>query len=105
MNRRQGHKVPRKDTCHRSGAAPGERIWRKSSSPWTATIGQTEPIAYRSPAQVKPNRPADSIGHGVSSDGAPKKAITDLLGIHAKTAERWATLADENWSEYLASLK
>jgi hypothetical protein len=59
-------------TCHQSGAEPGERIWKKSSSPWTATIGQTEPIAYRSPARVKPNRPADSICHSVSSNGAPK---------------------------------
>ncbi|MDX3433530.1 hypothetical protein PV664_31960 [Streptomyces sp. ME01-18a] len=34
----------------------------------------------------------------------PPMIIADLLGIHPKTAERWATLADENWSEYLSSL-
>lgn len=28
----------------------------------------------------------------------------DLLGIHPKTAERWATLVGENWSEYVSSL-
>ena len=34
----------------------------------------------------------------------PPMVIADLLGIHPKTAERWATLAGENWSEYLSSL-
>jgi hypothetical protein len=33
----------------------------------------------------------------------PPMVIADLLGIHPKTAERWATLADGNWSEYLAA--
>jgi hypothetical protein len=32
----------------------------------------------------------------------PPMVIADLLGIHPKTAERWATLAGGNWSEYLA---
>lgn len=59
-------------TCNSSGAAPGEWIWKKSSSPWTATMGQTEPIARRRQAQVKPNSPAESICHRVSSNGAPK---------------------------------
>ncbi|MGY3064442.1 hypothetical protein ACVWZD_008764 [Streptomyces sp. TE3672] len=34
----------------------------------------------------------------------PPMVIADLLGIHPKTAERWATLAGENWSEYVSSL-
>ncbi|WP_262059770.1 hypothetical protein [Streptomyces sp. STR69] len=34
----------------------------------------------------------------------PPMVIADLLGIHPKTAERWATLASENWSEYVSSL-
>ncbi|MFE2219151.1 hypothetical protein ACFW93_45550 [Streptomyces canus] len=33
----------------------------------------------------------------------PPMVIADLLGIHPKTAERWATLAGGNWSEYLAA--
>lgn len=32
----------------------------------------------------------------------PPMVIADVLGIHPKTAERWATLAGGNWSEYLA---
>lgn len=32
----------------------------------------------------------------------PPMAFADLIGIHPKTAERWATLAGGNWSEYLA---
>ncbi|MFF7047177.1 hypothetical protein ACFY94_02195 [Streptomyces griseorubiginosus] len=32
----------------------------------------------------------------------PPMVIADLLGIHPKTAERWATPAGGNWSEYLA---
>ncbi|SHH52321.1 hypothetical protein [Streptomyces sp. 3214.6] len=35
----------------------------------------------------------------------PPMVIADLLGIHPKTAERWATLAGANWSEYVSSLK
>jgi hypothetical protein len=34
----------------------------------------------------------------------PPMVIADLLGIHPKTAQRWATLAGENWSEYVSSL-
>ncbi|WP_157880717.1 hypothetical protein [Streptomyces sp. Root1310] len=33
----------------------------------------------------------------------PPMVIADLLGIHPKTAERWATLAGGNWCEYLAA--
>ncbi|MGW6692018.1 hypothetical protein [Streptomyces sp. NPDC054961] len=33
----------------------------------------------------------------------PPMVIADLLGIHPKTAERWATPADGNTSEYLAA--
>lgn len=33
----------------------------------------------------------------------PPMVIADLLGIHPKTAERWATLAGDSWSEYLAA--
>jgi len=33
----------------------------------------------------------------------PPMVIADLIGIHPKTAERWATLAGGNWSEYLAA--
>ncbi|MFE2490004.1 hypothetical protein ACFXI6_50575 [Streptomyces mirabilis] len=33
----------------------------------------------------------------------PPMVIADLLGIHPKAAERWATLAGGNWSEYLAA--
>ncbi|MEV7885837.1 hypothetical protein ACWD3I_36865 [Streptomyces sp. NPDC002817] len=29
--------------------------------------------------------------------------IADLLGIHPKTAEHWATLPGGNWSDYLAA--
>ncbi|MER8000009.1 hypothetical protein [Streptomyces sp. NPDC095613] len=32
----------------------------------------------------------------------PPVVIADLLGIHPKTAERWATLAGGNWCGYLA---
>ncbi|WP_328980447.1 helix-turn-helix domain-containing protein [Streptomyces canus] len=35
--------------------------------------------------------------------GLPPMVIADLLGIHPKTADRWATLAGGNWSEYLAA--
>ncbi|MEV7239283.1 hypothetical protein AB0N06_37045 [Streptomyces sp. NPDC051020] len=31
----------------------------------------------------------------------PPMVIADMLGIHPKTAERWATLAGENWTELL----
>ncbi|WP_333736491.1 hypothetical protein [Streptomyces sp. IBSBF 2806] len=34
----------------------------------------------------------------------PPMVIADLLGIHPKPAELWATLAGENWSECLSSL-
>jgi hypothetical protein len=34
----------------------------------------------------------------------PPMVIADLLGIHPKTVERWATLVGENWSAYLSSL-
>ncbi|GAQ64359.1 hypothetical protein [Streptomyces scabiei] len=34
----------------------------------------------------------------------PPMVIADLLGIHPETAERWATLAGENWSAYVSSL-
>ncbi|MFE7268828.1 hypothetical protein ACFU9B_44090 [Streptomyces sp. NPDC057592] len=33
----------------------------------------------------------------------PPMVMADLLGIHPKTAERWATLASGNWSEYVAA--
>jgi hypothetical protein len=42
-------------------------------------------------------------GHG-GPPCLPPMVIADLLGIHPKTAERWATLAGEIWSEYLSSL-
>lgn len=35
----------------------------------------------------------------------PPMVIADLIAIHPKTAERWATPADGNWSEYLAALR
>ncbi|MFB6871532.1 hypothetical protein [Streptomyces sp. NPDC056323] len=34
----------------------------------------------------------------------PPVVIADLLGIHPKTAERWAMLAGENWSEFVSLL-
>ncbi|WP_406487945.1 hypothetical protein [Streptomyces phaeochromogenes] len=33
----------------------------------------------------------------------PPMVIADLLGIHPETAERWATLAGGNRSDYLAA--
>ncbi|MGY3677818.1 hypothetical protein [Streptomyces sp. TE33382] len=34
----------------------------------------------------------------------PPMVIADLLGIHPTTAERWATLAGENWCDYVSLL-
>ncbi|WP_327238870.1 hypothetical protein OG243_44385 [Streptomyces sp. NBC_01318] len=78
---------------------------------------------YLLPGQ-SPGRPRNPLGladtlrhHGLPARAArntammdaladlPPMVIADLLGIHPKTAERWATLAGENWSEYLSSLK
>ncbi|WP_218137693.1 hypothetical protein [Streptomyces sp. 2131.1] len=69
-----------------------------------------------------PGRPRNPIGfadtmrhHGLSARAArntamlnaltdlPPMIIADLLGIHPKTADRWATLAGNNWSEYVSS--
>lgn len=77
---------------------------------------------YLLPGQ-SPGRPRNPLGladtlrhHGLPARAArntammdalvdlPPMVIADLLGIHPKTAERWATLAGENWSEYLSSL-
>ncbi|CAL9335660.1 hypothetical protein SUDANB15_00155 [Streptomyces sp. enrichment culture] len=33
----------------------------------------------------------------------PPVVTADLLGIHPRTAERWATLAGGNWSDYVAA--
>lgn len=33
----------------------------------------------------------------------PPMVIADLIGIHPKTAERWAALAGGNWSAHLAA--
>ncbi|MEV0638521.1 hypothetical protein AB0I77_26980 [Streptomyces sp. NPDC050619] len=33
----------------------------------------------------------------------PPMVIADLLGIHPKTAERWATLAGGYWFDYWAA--
>ena len=68
-----------------------------------------------------PGRPRNPLGladtlrhHGLPARAArntammdalvdlPPMVIADLVGIHPKTAERWATLAGGNWSEYLA---
>lgn len=72
---------------------------------------------YLLPGQ-SPGRPRNPLGladtlrhHGLPARAArntavmdalvdlPPVVIADLLGIHPKTAERWATLAGENWSE------
>ncbi|MEU9623871.1 hypothetical protein [Streptomyces sp. NPDC048155] len=77
---------------------------------------------YLLPGQ-SPGRPRNPLGladtlrhHGLPARAArntammdalvdlPPMIIADLLGIHPKTAERWATLAGENWSEYVSSL-
>ncbi|MER7183761.1 XRE family transcriptional regulator [Streptomyces hyaluromycini] len=77
---------------------------------------------YLLPGQI-PGRPRNPLGladtlrqHGLPARAArntamvdalpdlPPMVIADLLGIHPKTAERWATLAGENWSDYLSSL-
>lgn len=77
---------------------------------------------YLLPGQ-SPGRPRNPLGladtlrqHGLPARAArntamvdaladlPPMVIADLLGIHPKTAERWATPAGENWSEYLSSL-
>jgi hypothetical protein len=69
-----------------------------------------------------PGRPRNPLGladtlrhHGLPTRAArntammdalvdlPPMVIADLLGIHPKTAEPWATLAGGNWSEYLAA--
>ncbi|WP_128429345.1 hypothetical protein [Streptomyces cyaneus] len=69
-----------------------------------------------------PGRPRNPLGladtlrrHGLPARAArntamtdalvalPPMVIADLLGIHPKTAERWATLAGGNWSDYLAA--
>lgn len=69
-----------------------------------------------------PGRPRNPLGlagtlrhHGLPARAArntammdalvdlPPMVIADLLGIHPKTAERWATLTGGNWSEYLAA--
>lgn len=69
----------------------------------------------------RPGRPRNPLGladtlrhHGLPARAArntammdalvdlPPMAFADLIGIHPKTAERWATLAGGNWSEYLA---
>ncbi|WP_079185690.1 hypothetical protein [Streptomyces sp. NBRC 110465] len=69
-----------------------------------------------------PGRPRNPIGfadtlrhHGLSARAArntamlnaltdlPPMIIADLLGIHPKTADRWAALAGNNWSEYVSS--
>ena len=42
-------------------------------------------------------------GEGDALVDLPPMVIADLIGIHPKTAERWATLAGGNWSEYLAA--
>ena len=34
----------------------------------------------------------------------PPMVIADLLGLHPRTAERWATIVSENWSDYVSSL-
>ncbi|MFB7185487.1 hypothetical protein ACFC0C_22310 [Streptomyces sp. NPDC056178] len=68
-----------------------------------------------------PGRPRNPLGladtlrhHGLPARAArntammdalvdlPPMVIADLLGIHPKTAERWATLAGGNWSDPLA---
>lgn len=33
----------------------------------------------------------------------PPIVISDLFGMHPRTAERWAALAGGSWSEYLVS--
>ena len=77
---------------------------------------------YLLPGQ-SPGRPRNPLGladtlrhHGLPARAArntammdalvdlPPMIIADLLGIHPKTAERWATLAGENWSDYVSSL-
>lgn len=69
-----------------------------------------------------PGRPRNPLGladtlrhHGLPARAArntammdalvdlPPMVIADLLGIHPKTAERWATLAGGNWSDYLTA--
>lgn len=69
-----------------------------------------------------PGRPRNPLGladtlrhHGLPARAArntamrdalvdlPPVVITDLLDIHPKAAERWATLDGENWTEYLSS--
>lgn len=33
----------------------------------------------------------------------PPMVISDLFGLRPKTAERWAALANGNWSDYMAA--
>lgn len=84
--------------------------------------GTTAGRRFLLPGQ-SPGRPRNPLGladtlrhHGLPARAArntammdalvdlPPMIIADLLGIHPKTAERWATFAGENWSEYLSSL-
>ncbi|MBT2392470.1 hypothetical protein J7E87_24345 [Streptomyces sp. ISL-1] len=88
----------------------------------TPRHGTTAERRYLLPGQ-SPGRPRNPLGladtlrhHGLPARAArntammdsladlPPMVIADLLGIHPKTAERWATLAGENWSEYVSSL-
>ncbi|MFE2667524.1 hypothetical protein [Streptomyces mirabilis] len=91
---------------------------RHSAPQHSTTAGRR----YLLPGQ-SPGRPRNTLGladtlrrHGLPARAArntammdalvdlPPMIIADLLGIHPKTAERWATLAGENWSDYVSSL-
>ncbi|SCF72211.1 hypothetical protein [Streptomyces sp. Ncost-T10-10d] len=90
----------------------------RHSTPRHSTAGHQ----YLLPGQ-SPGRPRNPLGladtlrhHGLPARAArntamvdalvdlPPVVIADLLGIHPKTAERWATLAGENCPEYVSSL-
>ncbi|MEU0099959.1 XRE family transcriptional regulator [Streptomyces sp. NPDC006267] len=81
----------------------------------------TDGHRYLLPGQ-NPGRPRNPLGladtlrrHGLPARAArntammdaladlPPMVMADLLGIHPKTAERWATLVGENWSAYLST--
>ncbi|MGW3956160.1 transposase [Streptomyces sp. NPDC004752] len=122
MARSWGHLHPRLERrqggwADHPGALPIDDQLRHSTPRHSTTAGRR----YLLPGQ-SPGRPRNLLGladtlrhHGLSARAArntammdalvdlPPMVIADLLGIHPKTAERWATLAGGNWSDYLAA--
>ncbi|WP_326763421.1 hypothetical protein OG978_01380 [Streptomyces sp. NBC_01591] len=90
---------------------------RHSTPRHSIPAGRRYLLPGQSPGRLRnPLGLADTLRHhGLSARAArntammdalvdlPPMVIADLLGIHPKTAERWATLAGGNWSEYLAA--